>query len=62
MKVLFVQYLNKNICLYYIAILSVQYKNNCFVLQAIQLRDTYYAIEVDPSLSLDEKYPFMVEW
>ena len=33
-----------------------------FFFQAIDLRDHYYAIEVDPSLSLEEKYPFMVEW
>jgi len=36
--------------------------NNCFTLQAIQLRDHYYAIEVDSSLTLEQKYPFMVEW
>ena len=35
---------------------------HAFLFQAIDLRDKYYAIEVDPGLSLEEKYPFMVEW
>ncbi|XP_078544364.1 cytosolic 5'-nucleotidase 3A isoform X2 [Lissotriton helveticus] len=27
-----------------------------------KLRDTYYAIEIDPSLTIAEKYPYIVEW
>ncbi|XP_078253727.1 cytosolic 5'-nucleotidase 3 isoform X1 [Rhinoraja longicauda] len=27
-----------------------------------QIRNTYYPIEVDPTISTEEKYPFMVEW
>ncbi|XP_075414320.1 cytosolic 5'-nucleotidase 3A isoform X2 [Tenrec ecaudatus] len=28
----------------------------------LQLKEKYYPIEVDPVLTLDEKYPYMVEW
>ncbi|KAM7122732.1 cytosolic 5'-nucleotidase 3A isoform X1 [Mycteria americana] len=28
----------------------------------LQLKETYYAIEIDPSLTIEEKYPYMVEW
>ncbi|KAM5272902.1 cytosolic 5'-nucleotidase 3A-like isoform 2-T2 [Ctenodactylus gundi] len=28
----------------------------------LQLREQYYAIEIDPELSMEEKYPYMVEW
>ncbi|NWR14167.1 5NT3A nucleotidase, partial [Emberiza fucata] len=27
-----------------------------------QLKETYYAIEIDPALTIEEKYPYMVEW
>uniref|UniRef100_A0A8C6Y3C2 5'-nucleotidase n=1 Tax=Naja naja TaxID=35670 RepID=A0A8C6Y3C2_NAJNA len=27
-----------------------------------QLKEIYYAIEIDPSLTVEEKYPYMVEW
>ncbi|KAE8597239.1 hypothetical protein XENTR_v10016399 [Xenopus tropicalis] len=27
-----------------------------------QLKEKYYAIEIDPDLSIKEKYPYMVEW
>ncbi|KAI5093088.1 cytosolic 5'-nucleotidase 3, partial [Silurus meridionalis] len=27
-----------------------------------KLKDTYYPIEIDPHLTMEEKYPFMVEW
>uniref|UniRef100_V9KBC4 5'-nucleotidase n=1 Tax=Callorhinchus milii TaxID=7868 RepID=V9KBC4_CALMI len=27
-----------------------------------QIRDKYYPIEIDPALTTEEKYPFMVEW
>ncbi|XP_060761656.1 cytosolic 5'-nucleotidase 3 isoform X1 [Neoarius graeffei] len=27
-----------------------------------KLKDTYYPIEIDPQLTMEEKYPFMVEW
>uniref|UniRef100_A0A803SSV6 5'-nucleotidase n=1 Tax=Anolis carolinensis TaxID=28377 RepID=A0A803SSV6_ANOCA len=27
-----------------------------------QLKEIYYAIEIDPSLTIEEKYPYMVEW
>ncbi|XP_053323610.1 cytosolic 5'-nucleotidase 3A isoform X1 [Spea bombifrons] len=27
-----------------------------------QLKEKYYAIEIDPNLSIKEKYPYMVEW
>ncbi|KAK1790892.1 hypothetical protein P4O66_014052 [Electrophorus voltai] len=27
-----------------------------------QLKETYYPIEIDPHLTMEEKYPFMVEW
>ncbi|XP_069469335.1 cytosolic 5'-nucleotidase 3A isoform X2 [Ambystoma mexicanum] len=27
-----------------------------------QLKETYYAIEIDPHLTIAEKYPYMVEW
>ncbi|XP_036753340.1 cytosolic 5'-nucleotidase 3A isoform X1 [Manis pentadactyla] len=27
-----------------------------------QLKEKYYAIEIDPVLTIDEKYPYMVEW
>nr|XP_044991473.1 cytosolic 5'-nucleotidase 3A isoform X1 [Jaculus jaculus] len=28
----------------------------------LQLKEQYYAIEVDPDLTVEEKYPYMVEW
>ncbi|XP_041104255.1 cytosolic 5'-nucleotidase 3A [Polyodon spathula] len=28
----------------------------------LQLKDTYYPIEIDPNLTVEEKFPFMVEW
>ncbi|XP_007956437.1 cytosolic 5'-nucleotidase 3A [Orycteropus afer afer] len=28
----------------------------------LQLKEKYYAIEVDPILTIEEKYPYMVEW
>ncbi|XP_015212478.1 cytosolic 5'-nucleotidase 3 isoform X2 [Lepisosteus oculatus] len=28
----------------------------------LQLKETYYPIEIDPHLTIEEKYPFMVEW
>ncbi|KAG7232024.1 hypothetical protein INR49_009973 [Caranx melampygus] len=28
----------------------------------LQLKNTYYPIEIDPNLTMEEKYPFMVEW
>ncbi|ELV12394.1 Cytosolic 5'-nucleotidase 3 [Tupaia chinensis] len=28
----------------------------------LQLKEKYYAIEVDPALTVEEKYPYMVEW
>lgn len=28
----------------------------------LQLKHKYYPIEIDPHLSMEEKYPFMVEW
>ncbi|XP_034617065.1 cytosolic 5'-nucleotidase 3A isoform X7 [Trachemys scripta elegans] len=28
----------------------------------LQLKETYYAIEIDPDLTIEEKYPYMVEW
>ncbi|KAF7247602.1 Cytosolic 5'-nucleotidase 3A [Varanus komodoensis] len=28
----------------------------------LQLKEIYYAIEIDPSLTIEEKYPYMVEW
>ncbi|XP_006832207.1 PREDICTED: cytosolic 5'-nucleotidase 3A [Chrysochloris asiatica] len=28
----------------------------------LQLKEKYYAIEIDPVLTMDEKYPYMVEW
>lgn len=28
----------------------------------LQLKNKYYPIEIDPHLSMEEKYPFMVEW
>ncbi|KAK9960372.1 hypothetical protein ABG768_008233 [Culter alburnus] len=28
----------------------------------LQLKETYYPIEIDPHLTMEEKYPFMVEW
>ncbi|XP_056261945.1 cytosolic 5'-nucleotidase 3 [Pseudoliparis swirei] len=28
----------------------------------LQLKNKYYLIEVDPQLTMEEKYPFMVEW
>lgn len=35
----------------------------CFPpLQLLQLKETYYAIEIDPALTIEEKYPYMVEW
>jgi len=33
-----------------------------FPLQLLQLKETYYAIEIDPALTIEEKYPYMVEW
>lgn len=30
--------------------------------QLYKLKDTYYPIEIDPHLTTEEKYPFMVEW
>lgn len=30
--------------------------------KSTELRDYYIAIEIDPHLSREEKYPFMVEW
>uniref|UniRef100_A0A9J8B7R7 5'-nucleotidase n=1 Tax=Cyprinus carpio carpio TaxID=630221 RepID=A0A9J8B7R7_CYPCA len=28
----------------------------------LQLKETYYPIEIDPHLTMEEKYPFIVEW
>lgn len=28
----------------------------------LQLKNKYYPIEIDPQLTMEEKYPFMVEW
>ncbi|MGH0124176.1 UNVERIFIED_CONTAM: hypothetical protein FKN15_016587 [Acipenser sinensis] len=28
----------------------------------LQLKDTYYPIEIDPNLTIEEKFPFIVEW
>ncbi|CDQ84157.1 unnamed protein product, partial [Oncorhynchus mykiss] len=28
----------------------------------LELKNTYYPIEIDPHLTMEEKYPFMVEW
>ena len=28
----------------------------------LQLKKKYYPIEIDPQLTMEEKYPFMVEW
>uniref|UniRef100_A0A452HHV6 5'-nucleotidase n=1 Tax=Gopherus agassizii TaxID=38772 RepID=A0A452HHV6_9SAUR len=28
----------------------------------LQLKETYYAIEIDPDLTTEEKYPYIVEW
>ncbi|XP_015261221.1 PREDICTED: cytosolic 5'-nucleotidase 3A isoform X2 [Gekko japonicus] len=28
----------------------------------LQLKEIYYAIEIDPNLTIEEKYPYMVEW
>lgn len=28
----------------------------------LQLKEKYYSIEVDPNLTVEQKYPFMVEW
>lgn len=28
----------------------------------LQLKNKYYPIEIDPHLTMEEKYPFMVEW
>lgn len=28
----------------------------------LQLKNKYYPIEIDPQLSMEEKFPFMVEW
>ncbi|KAM5203942.1 cytosolic 5'-nucleotidase 3A isoform 1-T1 [Hipposideros larvatus] len=28
----------------------------------LQLKEKYYAIEIDPDLTIEEKYPYMVEW
>lgn len=33
-----------------------------FVQKAQQVFDTYYPVEVDPKLTMEEKIPFMVEW
>ena len=30
--------------------------------QALAIRDKYYPIETDPSMSIEEKTPYMVEW
>lgn len=30
--------------------------------QLLQLKNKYYPIEIDPQLTMEEKYPFMVEW
>lgn len=36
--------------------------SDVFSLQLLQLKETYYAIEIDPALTIEEKYPYMVEW
>lgn len=28
----------------------------------LKLRNKYYPIEIDPQLTMEEKFPFMVEW
>ncbi|XP_053570406.1 cytosolic 5'-nucleotidase 3A isoform X3 [Bombina bombina] len=32
------------------------------VFELLQLKEKYYAIEIDPHLTIKEKYPFMIEW
>lgn len=41
--------------------LNIYFQFFCF-LQLKQLLDTYYPIEIDTSLSVEEKLPLMVEW
>uniref|UniRef100_A0A8C7VGM7 5'-nucleotidase n=1 Tax=Oncorhynchus mykiss TaxID=8022 RepID=A0A8C7VGM7_ONCMY len=31
-------------------------------MKLLELKNTYYPIEIDPHLTMEEKYPFMVEW
>ncbi|KAJ7985515.1 hypothetical protein DPEC_G00352860 [Dallia pectoralis] len=31
-------------------------------IKLLELKNTYYPIEIDPHLTMEEKYPFMVEW
>jgi len=33
-----------------------------YTTQSLALKDHYYAIEVDPNMSMEEKIPHMVEW
>ena len=33
-----------------------------YTTQSLALKDHYYAIEVHPSMSMEEKIPHMVEW
>ncbi|XP_030164065.1 cytosolic 5'-nucleotidase 3A isoform X3 [Lynx canadensis] len=37
-------------------------KGGAAKLQLMQLKEKYYAIEIDPVLTMEEKYPYMVEW
>ncbi|MGH0128452.1 UNVERIFIED_CONTAM: hypothetical protein FKN15_009241 [Acipenser sinensis] len=37
-------------------------KGGAAKLQLLQLKDTYYPIEIDPNLTIEEKFPFIVEW
>lgn len=34
----------------------------CVYFQLLQLKEKYYAIEIDPALTVEEKYPHMVDW
>lgn len=41
---------------------NIKHQMGFFSLQLLQLKETYYAIEIDPALTIEEKYPYMVEW
>lgn len=51
-----------------VCLLSLDIIDNCKLVtdecrkKLLQLKEKYYAIEVDPVLTVEEKYPYMVEW
>lgn len=63
-----VAHFNMAVCDDVVLLLCADIIDNCKLVteecrqKLLQLKNKYYPIEIDPQLSMEEKYPFMVEW